>query len=200
MRRSPTPQSRGILLDIDSPGGEAGGVFELAERIRAGQRTSSRSGRMPTTAALLGGLRHRGCRQSRLTLSQTGGRRLDRRHCPARRPVGQGCQGRLRPTPRSTPASTRTTSHPHAPLSPQAGDCAAARGRSALRHLRQPSRAACAAWSPMPFARLEAGLVFGEAAVHAGLADARRRASTTGPGRVRPAWRAQRRLGITPHC
>jgi len=29
------PQVQGILLDIDSPGGEAGGVFELAQRIRA---------------------------------------------------------------------------------------------------------------------------------------------------------------------
>lgn len=29
------PQVQGILLDMDSPGGEAGGVFELAERIRA---------------------------------------------------------------------------------------------------------------------------------------------------------------------
>lgn len=30
------PGVEGILLDIDSPGGEAGGVFELGERIRAG--------------------------------------------------------------------------------------------------------------------------------------------------------------------
>lgn len=29
------PAVTGILLDVDSPGGEAGGVFELAERIRA---------------------------------------------------------------------------------------------------------------------------------------------------------------------
>lgn len=29
------PGVEGILLDIDSPGGEAGGVFELGERIRA---------------------------------------------------------------------------------------------------------------------------------------------------------------------
>lgn len=29
------PQVEGILLDVDSPGGEAGGVFELAQRIRA---------------------------------------------------------------------------------------------------------------------------------------------------------------------
>ena len=28
------PQVKGILLDVDSPGGEAGGVFELASRIR----------------------------------------------------------------------------------------------------------------------------------------------------------------------
>lgn len=32
------PQVAGILLDLDSPGGEAGGVFELAERIRAASR------------------------------------------------------------------------------------------------------------------------------------------------------------------
>jgi signal peptide peptidase SppA len=29
------PRVNGILLDVDSPGGEAGGVFELADRIRA---------------------------------------------------------------------------------------------------------------------------------------------------------------------
>ncbi|MFA7282645.1 MAG: S49 family peptidase, partial [Sterolibacterium sp.] len=29
------PNVEGILLDIDSPGGEAGGVFELGEQIRA---------------------------------------------------------------------------------------------------------------------------------------------------------------------
>lgn len=29
------PQVSGILLELDSPGGEAGGVFELAQRIRA---------------------------------------------------------------------------------------------------------------------------------------------------------------------
>ncbi|MBE7527458.1 MAG: S49 family peptidase [Thermomonas sp.] len=32
------PQVAGILLNLDSPGGEAGGVFELAERIRAASR------------------------------------------------------------------------------------------------------------------------------------------------------------------
>ena len=33
------PVVAGIVLDIDSPGGEAGGVFELAERIRAATTT-----------------------------------------------------------------------------------------------------------------------------------------------------------------
>ena len=32
------PRVTGILLDVDSPGGEAGGVFELAQRIRAADR------------------------------------------------------------------------------------------------------------------------------------------------------------------
>ena len=32
------PKIAGILLDMDSPGGEAGGVFELAERVRAASR------------------------------------------------------------------------------------------------------------------------------------------------------------------
>ena len=33
-----SPQVSGILLDVDSPGGEAGGVFDLADRIRAAGR------------------------------------------------------------------------------------------------------------------------------------------------------------------
>jgi len=32
------PQTRAILLDVDSPGGESGGVFDLADRIRAATR------------------------------------------------------------------------------------------------------------------------------------------------------------------
>ena len=31
-------QARAILLDVDSPGGESGGVFDLADRIRAAAR------------------------------------------------------------------------------------------------------------------------------------------------------------------
>jgi signal peptide peptidase SppA len=32
------PEAQAILLDVDSPGGETGGVFDLADRIRAGNR------------------------------------------------------------------------------------------------------------------------------------------------------------------
>ena len=32
------PEARAILLDVDSPGGETSGVFDLADRIRAGSR------------------------------------------------------------------------------------------------------------------------------------------------------------------
>lgn len=32
------PQVRAILLDVDSPGGESGGVFDLADRVRAATR------------------------------------------------------------------------------------------------------------------------------------------------------------------
>jgi hypothetical protein len=32
------PQARTILLDVDSPGGESGGVFDLADRIRGAAR------------------------------------------------------------------------------------------------------------------------------------------------------------------
>jgi ClpP class serine protease len=34
-RRAGHPAVSAILLDIDSPGGESGGVFDLADRIRA---------------------------------------------------------------------------------------------------------------------------------------------------------------------
>ena len=65
------PQVSGILLDLDSPGGEAGGVFELAERIRAANdikpvwahaNDSAYSAAYAIAAAA-----------SRLTLSQTAG-------------------------------------------------------------------------------------------------------------------------------
>ena len=53
------PAVRGILLEVDSPGGEVGGLFDLVETIGAiKQHPASRCGRsLPKRA--VGGLRHR---------------------------------------------------------------------------------------------------------------------------------------------
>ena len=61
----------GIVLDIDSPGGEAGGVFELGERIRAADAIKpvwSVSADSAFSAAYA-----IGCSASRLMVSRTGG-------------------------------------------------------------------------------------------------------------------------------
>ena len=65
------PSVEGILLDIDSPGGEAGGVFELGERIRAGDAVK------PIWAvasdAAYSAAYGIGCAASRLVVTRTGG-------------------------------------------------------------------------------------------------------------------------------
>ena len=44
---------RGVILDVDFPGGEVGGLFDLVERMRpSGARALSRSGRSPTEVLL----------------------------------------------------------------------------------------------------------------------------------------------------
>ena len=65
------PSVEGILLDIDSPGGEAGGVFELGERIRAADAVK------PIWAiandAAFSAAYAIGCAASRLILTRTAG-------------------------------------------------------------------------------------------------------------------------------
>lgn len=65
------PSVEGILLDIDSPGGEAGGVFELGERIRAADAVK------PIWAvasdAAYSAAYAIGCAASRLVVTRTGG-------------------------------------------------------------------------------------------------------------------------------
>ena len=65
------PNVEGILLDIDSPGGEAGGVFELGERIRAADAVK------PVWAiandAAFSAAYAIGCAASRLVLTRTAG-------------------------------------------------------------------------------------------------------------------------------
>lgn len=65
------PQIDGILLDLDSPGGEAGGVFELAERIRAASAIKPIWAHANDAAYSAAYAIAAACQ--RLTLSQTGG-------------------------------------------------------------------------------------------------------------------------------
>lgn len=65
------PSIEGILLDIDSPGGEAGGVFELGERIRAGD-TVKPIWAVASDAAYSAAYAI-GCAASRLVVTRTGG-------------------------------------------------------------------------------------------------------------------------------
>ena len=65
------PSVEGLLLDIDSPGGEAGGVFELGERIRAADAAKPiwavASDSAYSAAYAIG------CAASRLVVTRTGG-------------------------------------------------------------------------------------------------------------------------------
>ena len=65
------PSVEGIVLDIDSPGGEAGGVFELGERIRAADAVKPVWAIASDTA--FSAAYAIGCSASRLLVSRTGG-------------------------------------------------------------------------------------------------------------------------------
>lgn len=65
------PNVRGILLDIDSPGGETGGVFELAESIRAAS-TIKPVWAIANDSAFSAGYAI-ACAASRLIITRTGG-------------------------------------------------------------------------------------------------------------------------------
>ena len=65
------PSVEGIVLDIDSPGGEAGGVFELGERIRAADGVKPVWAIASDTA--FSAAYAIGCSASRLLVSRTGG-------------------------------------------------------------------------------------------------------------------------------
>ena len=65
------PQIGGILFELDSPGGEAGGVFELAQRIRAASRIKPIWAHANDAAYSAAYAIAAACQ--RLTLSQTGG-------------------------------------------------------------------------------------------------------------------------------
>jgi len=161
------PDVTGILLDIDSPGGEAGGVFELAERIRA-------------TSAIKPIWAHAGdsafsagyaiaCAAQRVTLAQTGG-------------VGsigvialhidqsvRNAQNGLSVTALYAGAH-KNDATPHAPLTPQATDAL----QSEIDRLYALFAAHVAQMRGLDANAVratEAALFFGDDAVTAGLAD-----------------------------
>lgn len=162
------PQVSGILLDLDSPGGEAGGVFELAERIRAVNdikpvwahaNDSAYSAAYAIAAAA-----------SRLTLSQTAG-------VGSIGVIALHVDQSIKDAKDGIAFTAIYAGHhkndfsPHAPLSPQAASTLQSEVDrlygifiSQVAQMRGLDSDAVRA--------TEAGLLFGEAAVTAGLADA----------------------------
>ncbi len=161
------PEVAGILLDIDSPGGEAGGVFELAARIREA------TARKPVWAHAGDSAFSAGyalaCAAQRVTLSTTGG-------------VGsigvialhidqsvRNAQNGLSVTALYAGAH-KNDATPHAPLTPQATD-ALQTEIDRLYALFVAHVAAMRGLDANAVRATEAALFFGESALAAGLAD-----------------------------
>lgn len=161
------PEVAGILLDIDSPGGEAGGVFELAARIREA------TARKPVWAHAGDSAFSAGyalaCAAQRVTLPTTGG-------------VGsigvialhidqsvRNAQNGLSVTALYAGAH-KNDATPHAPLTPQATD-ALQTEIDRLYALFVAHVAAMRGLDANAVRATEAALYFGEDALTAGLAD-----------------------------
>ena len=162
------PDVAGILLEIDSPGGEAGGVFELADRIRAASAIKpiwAYAGDSAFSAAYA-----LASAAQRVMLAQTGG-------------VGsigvialhidqsvRNAQNGLSVTALYAGAH-KNDATPHAPLTPQATD-ALQTEIDRLYALFIAHVAAMRGLDANAVRATEAALFFGEDAVRAGLADA----------------------------
>ena len=66
------PRVRGIVLDIDSPGGEVGGLFDLADRIGTIRRESGKPIRAVANETALSAAYAIACAADDLTITQTG--------------------------------------------------------------------------------------------------------------------------------
>jgi len=162
------PQVQGIVLDIDSPGGEAGGVFELAERIRAA------SALKPVWAhandAAYSAAYAIAASASRLSLSQTAGvgsigviaLHVDQSIKDAREGLAYTA---------IYAGHHKNDFSPHAPLTPQATSSLQTEV-DRLYGIFVDQVAGMRAMSAEAVRATEAGLFFGDAAVEAGLADA----------------------------
>lgn len=162
------PQVQGILLEMDSPGGEAGGVFELAERIRAASSVK------PVWAlandAAYSAAYAIASAATRLTLSQT---------------AGVGSVGVIALHVDQSVRDAKDGLHytaifaghhkndfsPHEPLSPQAATSLQTEVNR-LYELFVTQVASMRGMDVEAVRATEAGLYFGEEAIAAGLADA----------------------------
>ena len=162
------PDVAGILLDIDSPGGEAGGVFELGARIRAASAIKPVWAHAGDSAFSAGYAI--ACAARRVTLSQTGG-------------VGsigvialhvdqsvRNAQNGLNVTALYAGAH-KNDATPHAPLTPQATDALQSE-IDRLYAVFVDHVAQMRGLDAQAVRATEAALYFGEHAVAAGLADA----------------------------
>ncbi len=185
------PAVKGILLDIDSPGGEAGGVFELADRIRLASAIK------PVWAhandAAFSAAYALAASATRLTLSQT---------------AGVGSIGVIalhvdQSVKDAKDGLTYTAIYagqhkndfsPHAPLSEVAG-AALQLEVDRLYEIFVSQVAGMRGLEPEAIRSLEARLVFGAAAVTAGLADGVASLEQV-VAEFAASLAAQRRLGI----
>jgi signal peptide peptidase SppA len=162
------PHVDGILLDIDSPGGEAGGVFELARRIASANKLKpvwAHAADSAYSAAYA-----IASSASRLTLSQTAGvgsigviaLHVDQSVKDAKDGIAYTA---------IYAGSHKNDFSPHAPLSPEAATSLQAEV-DRLYDIFVGHVALARGLDAEAIRAMEAGLVFGEAAVTAGLADA----------------------------
>ena len=162
------PEVAGILLDIDSPGGEAGGVFELSAHIRAANAVKPVWAHAGDSAFSAGYAI--ACAARRVTLAQTGG-------------VGsigvialhidqsvRNAQNGLSVTALYAGAH-KNDATPHAPLTPQATDALQSE-IDRLYALFVDHVARMRGLDADAVRATEAALYFGEDAVASGLADA----------------------------
>lgn len=186
------PAVKGILLDIDSPGGEAGGVFELAKRIR--QASAIKPVWAHANDAAFSAAYALAASATRLTLSQTAGvGSIGVIALHVDQSVKDAKEG-------LTYTAIYAGQHkndfsPHAPLSEEAG-AALQLEVDRLYEIFVSQVAGMRDLEPEAIRSLEARLVFGEAAVAAGLADGVA-SSEQVLAEFAASLAAQRRLGIS---
>ncbi len=162
------PSVEGIVLDIDSPGGEAGGVFELGERIRAADAVKPVWAVASDTA--FSAAYAIGCSASRLLVSRTGGVGSIGVIAMHVEQTARDAQQGYRYTP-ITAGAQKNDFSPHEKLTPDAQARLQAEV-DRLYGLFVDHVAAMRTLDTDAVRATEAGLYFGEDAVASGLADA----------------------------